>query len=227
MRFSGLLRVVGGRFLLFKKCSRLLIQQLSTAKTMLSEIESPCASNWTNVWSPNSTRPHTQLGIGISSFREQWRVSTIQSDATSWWRLLHIMVNIILCYWFTCIGRQVEVEDGDDGDEDAGEDDVQHVVQGLPLDDQVEGHVLVIIIVHVLPARLVSDVPLAALWRKRFKNFTSAKRVLLQQKQQICIRQTGPNKSANEEKHCCDYGSAFSKIKEKVPPESKLKGVEK
>lgn len=49
MRFSGLLRVVGGRFLLFKNVSRLLIQQLSTAKTMLSEIESPCASNWTNV----------------------------------------------------------------------------------------------------------------------------------------------------------------------------------
>lgn len=132
---------------------------------------------------------HTQLGIGISSFREQW------------WRLLPIMVNIILHCWFTCIRRQVEVEDGDDGDEDAGEDDVQHVVQGLPLDDQVEGHVLVIIIVHVLPARLVSDVPLAALWRKRFKEFASAKLMLLQQKQQICIRQAGPNKSANEEKN--------------------------
>lgn len=68
--------------------------------------------------------------------------------------------------WFTCIRGQVEVKDGDDGDEDAGEDDVQHVIQGLPLDDQVEGHVLVLIIVRVLPARPVSDVPLAALWRK-------------------------------------------------------------
>lgn len=66
---------------------------------------------------------------------------------------------------YTCIRRQVEVKDGDDGDEDAGEDDVQHVVQRLPLDDQVEGHVLVLIVVHVLPARPVSDVPLASLWK--------------------------------------------------------------
>lgn len=64
----------------------------------------------------------------------------------------------------TCIRRQVEVKDGDDGDEDAGDDDVQDVVQRLPLDDQVEAHVLIVVVVHVLSARLVPDVPLAALW---------------------------------------------------------------
>lgn len=66
----------------------------------------------------------------------------------------------------TCIRWQVEVEDGDDGDEDTGEDDVQDVVQGLPLDDQVEDHVLVLVVAHNLPARLVRDVPLAALWEE-------------------------------------------------------------
>lgn len=70
--------------------------------------------------------------------------------------------------WCTCIRRQVEVKDGDDGDEDAGDDDVQDVVQRLPLDDQVEGHVLIQIIIHVLPARLVSDLPLAPLWRNNY-----------------------------------------------------------
>lgn len=72
---------------------------------------------------------------------------------------------IVSCCRDTCIRRQVEVKDGDDGDEDAGEDDVQDVVERLPLDDQVEGHVLILIIIYVLPARLVSDVPLATLWR--------------------------------------------------------------
>lgn len=67
------------------------------------------------------------------------------------------------CMCVTCIRRQVEVKDGDDGDEDAGQDDVEDVVQGLPLNDQVEGHVFVIVIVHVLPAGLVSDAPLATL----------------------------------------------------------------
>lgn len=62
-----------------------------------------------------------------------------------------------------CIGRQVEVKDGDDGDEDARQDDVQHIVEGLPLYDQVEGHLFILIVVHVLPARLMSDDPLASL----------------------------------------------------------------
>lgn len=64
----------------------------------------------------------------------------------------------------TCIRRQVEVKDSNDGDENAGKDDVEDVVQRLPLDDQVKSHVLILVI-HVLPAWLVSDVPLAALWR--------------------------------------------------------------
>ena len=64
----------------------------------------------------------------------------------------------------SCVGGQVEVEDGDDGDEDAGDDDVEDVVQRLPLDDQVEGDVLVQVVTHVLLAGLVTNVPLAALW---------------------------------------------------------------
>lgn len=40
-----------------------------------------------------------------------------------------------LCCWHTCIRGQVEVKDGDDSDEDTGDDDVQHVVQRLPLND--------------------------------------------------------------------------------------------
>lgn len=66
-------------------------------------------------------------------------------------------------FGLACIRRQIEVKDGDDGDEDARQDDVQHVVKGLPLNDQVEGHLLVQIVVHVLPARFVSNDPLAAL----------------------------------------------------------------
>ena len=64
----------------------------------------------------------------------------------------------------TGIRGQVEVEDGDDGDEDAGDDDVEDVVQGLPLDDQVEGYIFVHVLIHVLLAGLVADVPLTALW---------------------------------------------------------------
>lgn len=63
----------------------------------------------------------------------------------------------------TSVRRQVEVKDGDDGDEDAGDDDVDDVVQRLPLDDQVEGHFFVQVIVHVLPAWFMSDVPLSTL----------------------------------------------------------------
>lgn len=66
-------------------------------------------------------------------------------------------------FQLACIRRQIEVKDGDDGDEDARQDDVQHVVEGLPLNDEVEGHLLIQVVVHVLPARLVSDDPLASL----------------------------------------------------------------
>lgn len=97
-------------------------------------------------------------------------MGTIPNKKVQTWTIftltyLNCFVCIFLYGWYTCIRGQVEVKDGDDGDEDAGEDDVQHVVQRLPLDDQVEGHLLILIIIPVLPARLVSDVPLAALWR--------------------------------------------------------------
>lgn len=69
----------------------------------------------------------------------------------------------LFVFKLACIRWQIEVEDGDDGDEDARKDDVEHVVEGLPLDDEVEGHLLVVIVIHDLPARLMSDDPLASL----------------------------------------------------------------
>lgn len=69
----------------------------------------------------------------------------------------------------TCVWGQVEVEDGDDGDEDAGNNDIQDIVSWLPLDDQVEGDVLVIVLSYILPGRLVSDMPFATLWRTQVK----------------------------------------------------------
>lgn len=74
-----------------------------------------------------------------------------------------LCMQLFFFFELACIRRQIEVKDGDDGDEDARQDDVQHVVERLPLDDQVEGHLLVLIVVHVLPARLMSDDPLASL----------------------------------------------------------------
>lgn len=66
---------------------------------------------------------------------------------------------------YTSIRWQVEVKDGNDSDEDAREDDVQHIVKGFPLDDQVEDHPFVFIIQHDLPTWPVFDVPLATLCR--------------------------------------------------------------
>lgn len=43
----------------------------------------------------------------------------------------------------TSIRRQIEVEDGDDRDEDAGQNDVEYVVHGFALNDQVEGDVFI------------------------------------------------------------------------------------
>lgn len=65
----------------------------------------------------------------------------------------------------TCIRRKVEVKDGYNGDEDAWNDDVDDVVQRLPLNDQVEGHLLIEVVFHDLSARFVSDVPLSAFFR--------------------------------------------------------------
>ena len=66
----------------------------------------------------------------------------------------------------TGVGGKVEVGDGDDGDEDAGNYDVENVVHGLPLHDEVEGDVLVILgTMDVLPRRLVPDDPLSPFCR--------------------------------------------------------------
>lgn len=69
--------------------------------------------------------------------------------------------------FFTCIRWQVEVKNGNDGDEDTGQDDVKHVIHGLPLDDQVEGDVFIQVLSHILPRNLVTNVPFSTLWDER------------------------------------------------------------
>ena len=68
------------------------------------------------------------------------------------------------------VGGQVVDERGQEGDEHTGDDDVDDVEEGLPLDDQVEGDVLVLVALHgdvlvgVPPGRTVHHLPLAVLW---------------------------------------------------------------
>lgn len=69
-----------------------------------------------------------------------------------------------LCH-LTSVGGQVEVEDGYAGEEDTGDDDVEDIVERLPLDDQVEGDVFIQVLTDlILPAGLVADVPFTTLW---------------------------------------------------------------
>lgn len=69
----------------------------------------------------------------------------------------------------TCSGRQVEDKYSQHAGEDAGHDDVDDVEQRLPLDDEVEGDVLVQVFLHVFPRRLVTDGPLAVFCRQAIK----------------------------------------------------------
>lgn len=67
----------------------------------------------------------------------------------------------------TSIRWQIEVEDGDDCDEDAGQNDVEYVVHGFTLDDQIEGDVFIqVLFFYILPGRLVTDMPFTALCGK-------------------------------------------------------------
>lgn len=51
----------------------------------------------------------------------------------------------------TCSGRQVEDKYSQHHGEDAGHDDVDDVEERLPLYDEVEGDVLIQVLLHVLP----------------------------------------------------------------------------
>ncbi len=67
----------------------------------------------------------------------------------------------------TCTRWQIEDKYGQHTGEDAGQDDVNDVEQRLPLNDQVEGDVLIQVIVNVLSAGLVTNLPLTVLLGKR------------------------------------------------------------
>lgn len=67
----------------------------------------------------------------------------------------------------TCTRWQIEDKYGQDTGKDAGHDDVNDVEQRLPLNDQVEGDVLIQVIVDVLSAGLVTNLPLTVLLGKR------------------------------------------------------------
>lgn len=62
----------------------------------------------------------------------------------------------------TCIWWEVEDKDGQNGDENAGDDDVDDVEQRLSSDHQVEGDVLIEGVCRdcVLTGRAVTDLPL-------------------------------------------------------------------
>ncbi len=74
------------------------------------------------------------------------------------------------------VSGQVVDERGEEGDEHAGDDDVDDVEERLALDDQVEGDVLVLVALHgnvlvgVSLGRPVDDLPLAVLCGKAAKN---------------------------------------------------------
>lgn len=59
----------------------------------------------------------------------------------------------------TCPRWQVEDKYGQHAGEDAGDDDVDDVEQGLPLYDEVKGDVLIQVLFHILSRRFVTDGP--------------------------------------------------------------------
>lgn len=63
----------------------------------------------------------------------------------------------------TCPWWQIEHKYSQHTSEDAGHDDVDDVEEWLPLNDQVEGDVFIEIILDVLPAGFVANLPLSIL----------------------------------------------------------------
>lgn len=59
----------------------------------------------------------------------------------------------------TCSRRQVEDKYGQHAGEDAGQDDVDDVEERLPLYDEVEGDVLIQVLLNVLSGGFVTDGP--------------------------------------------------------------------
>lgn len=63
----------------------------------------------------------------------------------------------------TCSGRKVKDEYGQDTGEDAGDDDVDDVEERLPLDDEVEGDVLIQLLFDVFSGGFVTNGPFTIL----------------------------------------------------------------
>lgn len=63
----------------------------------------------------------------------------------------------------TCSGRKVKDEYGQDTGEDAGDDDVDDVEERLPLDDEVEGDVLIQLFFDVFSGGFVTNGPFSIL----------------------------------------------------------------
>lgn len=67
----------------------------------------------------------------------------------------------------TCSGRQVEDKYSQHAGEDAGHDDVDDVEKRLPLYDEVEGDVLVQVLLYVLSGGFVTDGPFSVFCGER------------------------------------------------------------
>lgn len=63
----------------------------------------------------------------------------------------------------TCPWWQIEHEYSQHTSKDAGHDDVDDVEKWFPFDDQIEGDVLIEVLLDVLPAGLVTDLPFSIL----------------------------------------------------------------
>lgn len=78
------------------------------------------------------------------------------------------------------VGRQVVDQQGQEGDEHAGDDDVDHIEERFASDDQVEGDVLVLVALHgnvlvgVSLGGPVNDLPLTVLCRSPAKKQTQS-----------------------------------------------------
>lgn len=66
----------------------------------------------------------------------------------------------------TCSRRKVKDKYGQDTGEDAGDDDVDDVEERLPLDDEVEGDVLIQLLFDVFPGGFVTNGPFSILCKR-------------------------------------------------------------
>lgn len=118
----------------------------------------------------------------------------------------------------TSIRREVEDKDGQDGDQDAGDDDVDEVEEGLAPDDEVERDVLVqrVSWEGVLAGRLVPDFPLPIFcrnkgWKESAKGALGIEHWLLFLSHHFAgITETGATEIASSSASCRAPGHSLS-----------------